>query len=135
MFPRLLQTQLLANQSKLYVNRLRLVSESTVTSVVNGTPQTTTVQTTHWEGLGSLQYVRPRIQKSMADEYGGTMEDPVSVVGYLPIEAAPTEAMMLIDLDGILGSANQAYPQSRKPANVGGVSVYWELYLGLPVND
>ena len=135
MFPQLLRTQLIRNQSKLYMNSLRLVSESTVTTLVNGTPETTTTQATHWEGLGSLQYVRPRIQKSMADVNQGTMEDPVSIVCYLPHVAEPTEGMVVVDLDGVLGDANQAYPQSRMPANVGGVSVYWELYLGLPSND
>lgn len=134
MFPQLLKTQLTQNQSKLYSNRLRLVSESTETVLVNGTPEVVVTQTTHWEGLGSLQYVRPRIQKALADPNQGLMEDPVSVVCYVPYEALPTEGMVLIDLDGVLSDANQAYPQSRKPANVGGVSVYWELYLGLPSN-
>lgn len=135
MFPNLLRSQMLQNQKKLYVNNLRLVTESTTMELVYGTPQQTTTQTTHWEGKGSLQYVRPRIQKAFADEYQGTMEDPVSIVCYLPNEAAPDESMVLIDLDGVLGLPNQAYQQSRKPANVGGVSVYWELYLGLPPND
>jgi hypothetical protein len=134
-FPSLLRSQLLNNQSKLYYNNLRLVSESTSVSIVNGTPESTVVSTTHWEGKGSLQYVRPRIQKSMADEYQGTMEDPVSVVCYLPYDALPDESMVLVDLDGVLGAPNQTYVQSRKPANVGGVNVYWELYLGLAVND
>lgn len=122
------------SQSKLYSNRLRLVSESATTTLVDGTPELVVTQTMHWEGLGSLQYVRPRIQKSLADPNQGTLEDPVSVVCYVPYDALPSEGMTLIDLDGVLSDAGQAYPQSRKPANVGGVSVYWELYLGLPSN-
>ena len=135
MFPNLLRSLMQQNQHKLYVNRLRLVNELTETVLINGTPSIQVTQTTHWEGRGSLQYVRPRIQKAFANEYQGTMEDPVSVVCYLPNEALPDESMVLIDLDGILGTTNQAYQQSRKPANVGGLSVYWELYLGLSAND
>ena len=134
MFPELLKVQMQKNQYKLYTNSLRLISESTQTTLVNGTPEVVTTESTHWEGLGSLQYVRPRIQKSIADENQGTMEDPVSIVCYLPQEAEPDESMLLVDVDGVIGPSGQKYFQSRKPANVGGVGVYWELYLGLGVN-
>lgn len=134
MFPNLLVNILEKNQSKLYSNNLALVTENTTTVVENGTPKTETTTATYWSGKGSVQYVRPRIQKSIADENTGTMEDPVSIVAYLPYEAAPNESMFLVDVDGVIGEAGQRYPQSRKPANVGGVSVFWELYLGLGVN-
>ena len=63
------------------------------------------------------------------------MEDPVSLVCYLPVEAQPDESMLVVDVDGVVGEAGQRYHQSRKPANVGGANVYWELYLGLASND
>lgn len=134
MFPRLLQNNLLHNQSKLYVNQLQLMTESSSTTLINGTPETTVTQTQHWAGYGSIQYVRPRIQKSVADEYGGTMEDPISLVAYVPYEAMPTEGMVVIDVDGVIDGAGKGYRQSRKPANVGGADVYWEVYLGLEAN-
>lgn len=134
MFVTLLQKNILKNQEKLYSNNLRLVSQSMTTTVSNGMPVTNIAETTHWEGLGSIQYVRPRIQKSIASENAGMMEDPVSVVCYLPYEASPTEAMVIVDVDGIIGEAGTNYTQSRAPANVGGANVYWELYIGGPVN-
>jgi len=42
--------------------------------------------------------------------------------------------MALVDIEGVTGEANLTYRQSRRPANVGGINVYWELYLGLPSN-
>jgi hypothetical protein len=134
MFPNLLRGVLRLNQEKLYDNRLRLVSEQTVTTLVSGTPQVTTTQSTHWEGYGSIQYVRLRIQKAFGDENAGTIEDPISVVAYLPYDALPNEGMALVDIEGVTGEANLTYRQSRRPANVGGINVYWELYLGLPSN-
>lgn len=134
MFPNLLVNMLEKNQSKLYTNRLELVSESTTTVVENGTPKTVTTPASHWSGVGSLQYVRPRIQKSIADENAGTMEDPISIVAYVPFDANPDESMFLVDVDGSLGVPGERYAQSRRPANVGGVGVYWELYLGFGVN-
>lgn len=134
MFPNALVNQLRTNQYRLYTNRVSLVTEDTTTTVVSGTPTISTVETVHWTGKGSIQYVRPRIQKSIADEHAGTMEDPISVVAYLPAEATPDESMLLVDVDGVLGEPGKRYEQSRKPANVGGVSVYWELYLGQGVN-
>lgn len=145
MFPSLARSILLRNQSRLYFNRVRLVSEQTVTSmemvevdgvmVSSGTPITTTTLVTHWEGMGSIQYVRPRIQKAIASENQGMVEDPISLVAYLPYEASPEDSMTVIDIDGTVGQPGRAYAQSRKPANVGGLNVYWELYLGLGVND
>lgn len=145
MFPTLARINLIRNQSKLYMNNVRLLSEQTVTSLVTeeeeyetystGTPIVTTTLATHWEGKGSIQYVRPRIQKAIASENQGMVEDPISLVAYLPYEAKPEESMMVIDIDGVVGAAGRAYLQSRKPANVGGLNVYWELYLGLGVND
>ena len=134
MFPNLLKYILKDNQSKLYVNDISLVTEATTTTVVSGTPTTSTVESTHWTGKGSIQYVRPRIQKSIASENAGTMEDPISAVAYVPYEAMPTESMVIVDLDGVLGEVGQRYQQSRPPANVGGVNVYWECYLGSSVN-
>jgi hypothetical protein len=145
MFPTLARVNLIRNQSKLYINRVRLAAETTVTSiemvevdgemVSTGTPIVTTTFATHWEGKGSIQYVRPRIQKAIASENQGMVEDPISLVAYLPYDAMPEESMMVIDLDGTVGDPGRAYIQSRKPANVGGLNVYWELYLGLGVND
>lgn len=134
MFPNALVNQLRTNQYRLYTNRIALVTETTTTTVVNGTPQTNVTESVHWEGKGSIQYVRPRIQKSIADENAGTMEDPISAVAYIPYEALPNEAMLLVDVDGVLGEPGSRYEQSRVPANVGGVSVYWEVYLGQGVN-
>lgn len=134
MFVTLLMKNMLKNQSKLYSNNLRLVSQQVSTTVSNGMPVTNIVESTHWEGLGSIQYVRPRIQKSIASENAGMMEDPISVVCYLPIDAYPTDSMVVVDVDGIVGEAGTAYSQSRAPANVGGANVYWELYIGGPVN-
>jgi hypothetical protein len=135
MFPTLAKVNLIRNQSKLYVNNVRLAAETTVTTLVSGTPVVTTSFVTHWEGRGSIQYVRPRIQKAIASENQGMVEDPISLVAYLPYDAMPEESMMVIDLDGTVGEVGRAYIQSRKPANVGGLNVYWELYLGLGVND
>ena len=134
MFPRVLVNQLGRSQKLLYANLVKLITESTTTTVVAGTPSTSVVETILWSGMGSLQYVRPRIQKSIADEHGGTMEDPFSAVAYLPYEAMPDESMLVVDVGGALGSVGERYHQSRRPANVGGVSVYWELYLGLGAN-
>lgn len=134
MFPEMLRRQMSQNQYKLYDNSVSLVTESTSVVLSSGTPVEQVAESTHWSGKGSIQYVRPRIQKSIADEYAGTMEDPVSLVCYLPLEAEPDESMLVVDVDGVVGPAGQRYPQSRKPANVGGAGVYWELYLGLAVN-
>lgn len=135
MFPNALRAQLTANMSRLFENNIQLISESTQISLANGTPEETVTQSVHWEGKGSIQYERPRIQKSIADEYQGTMEDPVTIVCYLPFSAAPDESMLVVDVDGAAsGVAGQRLMQSRKPANVGGNNSYWELYLGLGVN-
>lgn len=146
MIANLAKINLTRNQHKLYSNRIRLASESTSTVIVSeddgegnmvstGTPEVVITLTNHWEGLGSIQYVRPRIQKAIAAENQGMVEDPISLVAYLPYDALPEESMMVVDVDGVVGSAGRAYIQSRKPANVGGLNVYWELYLGLGVND
>lgn len=135
MFPNLLKSQLKQNQHRLYSNNLKLISESAETTVVNGVPRETVTETEHWSGKGSLQYVRPRIQKAIAGEYAGTMEDPISIVCYVPFEAEPNESMTLVDVDGVTGPPGSYLLQSRKPANVGGLSVYWELYLGRVSND
>jgi hypothetical protein len=146
MFPSLARSVLMRNQSRLYFNRVRLASEQTITSiemvddgegnlVSSGTPIVTVTFSTHWEGKGSIQYVRPRIQKAIASENQGMVEDPISLVAYLPYDSFPEDSMMVIDIDGVVGSPGRAYAQSRKPANVGGLNVYWELYLGLGVND
>lgn len=129
-----LRRQMLGNQSVLYSNNVQLISESTSTVISNGLPKEIVTQSTHWSGLGSIQYVRPRIQKSIADENQGTMEDPVSIVCYLPVDASPSEGMLVVDVDGVIGPAGERYVQSRRPANVGGASVYWELYLGMASN-
>lgn len=129
-----LRRQMLNNQSMLYSNSVQLISESTSIAMSAGLPREVVTQTTHWSGLGSIQYVRPRIQKSIADENQGTMEDPVSIVCYLPFESQPSESMLVVDVDGVIGAAGQRYQQSRRPANVGGASVYWELYLGMASN-
>lgn len=135
MFPQILRNQLTANISRLFENDIQLLSESTQISLVNGTPQEVITQTVHWEGKGSIQYERPRIQKSIADEYQGTMEDPVTIVCYLPFDAAPDESMIVVDVDGAAsGVPGHKLMQSRKPANVGGNNSYWEVYLGLGVN-
>lgn len=134
MFPEMLRRQLKQHQYKLFDNSVSLVTETTGMTLVNGTPTEGVTESTYWEGKGSIQYVRPRIQKSIADENMGTMEDPVSLVCYVPIEAEPDESMLVVDVDGVVGPAGQRYPQSRKPANVGGANVYWEMYLGLAVN-
>lgn len=134
MFPNALVNQLKKNQYRLYSNLVSLVTETTTTTVVNGTPTSSVVESVQWSGKGSIQYVRPRIQKSIADEHAGTMEDSISAVAYLPYEAMPDESMLLVDTDGVLGDPGQRYEQSRKPANVGGVNVYWEVYLGQGVN-
>ena len=146
MIANLAKINLFRNQSKLYSNKVRLASETTSTVIATeedeegnpvstGTPEVIITLSTHWEGLGSIQYVRPRIQKAIAAENQGMVEDPISLVAYLPYEAMPEESMMVVDVDGVVGSAGRAYIQSRKPANVGGLAVYWELYLGLGVND
>lgn len=129
-----LRAQMLNNQSMLYSNQLKLISESTSTVISNGLPTEVVTESVHWSGLGSIQYERPRIQKSIADENQGTMEDPITIVCYVPFDAEPGESMMVVDVDGAIGPANQRYSQSRRPANVGGASVYWEVYLGLPSN-
>lgn len=134
MFPNLLKSNLVPNQHKLYSNNIRLVSETVSVTLQNGTPESVVTQTTHWQGLGSIQYVRPRIQKAFGDENGGTIEDPISMIVYVPYEAMPNEGMVMVDVDGALGVPGQSYRQSRRPANVGGLSVYWEMYLGLPSN-
>jgi len=135
MFPEMLRRQLGQNQYKLYDNNVSLVTESTSVSLSSGTPVEETMELLSWSGKGSIQYVRPRIQKSIADENAGIMEDAVSLVCYVPFEAAPDESMLVVDVDGVIGTPGQRYPQSRKPANVGGANIYWELYLGLAVND
>lgn len=134
MFPALAKAQLKRHQGSLYTNTVKLVSEETSMTLVDGTPQEDVTQTVHWEGKGSIQYVRPRIQKAIADEHAGTMEDNITIVCYLPYNAAPTEGMMVVDVDGVAGKAGAYYPQSRAPANVGGLNVYWELYIGATVN-
>jgi hypothetical protein len=145
MFPSLARANLLRNQYKLFFNQLKLISEQTVTSmemiddgegnmVSSGTPIITKTFVTHWEGKGSIQYVRPRIQKAIASENQGTIEDAISLVAYIPYESSPIESMMLIDVDGAAGNPGRAYAQTRRPANVGGLDVYWELYLGLGAN-
>lgn len=134
MFPSLARSQLKSRMGMLFDNTVRLVSESTSMTLVNGTPQESVTQTVHWEGQGSIQYVRPRIQKAFADETAGTMEDNITIVCYLPYEAQPTEGMMVVDVDGVAGRVGAYYPQSRAPANVGGLSVYWELYIGAVAN-
>ena len=134
MFTQLARAQLQRNQFQLYDNNVRLVSESTSMSIVNGTPQEVTTQTVHWEGKGSIQYVRPRIQKAVASETGGTMEDNITIVCYVPHDALPSEGMKVVDVDGVAGNPGSVYSQSRAPANVGGLSVYWELYIGATAN-
>jgi hypothetical protein len=132
--PSLLKANLRFNQYNLYSNRLRLVSESTSVVLVDGTPESVVSQVVHWEGVGSMQYVRPRIQKAFADLNAGLMEDPISIMAFVPFEAMPDEGMILVDVDGAIGVPGLSYRQSRKPANTGGVGVFWELYLGLPSN-
>jgi len=134
MFPELLRKQMANNQYLLFDNQVKLVSKERTTGLVNGTPTDTVVETEHWVGPGSIQYVRPRIQKSIADENAGTMEDPVAVVCYVPYEAMPDESMTVVDVDGALGVEGAYLVQSRVPANVGGLNVYWELYIGEAVN-
>lgn len=134
MFPDLLKNQMLGNQKLLYDNNVKLVSISVSMSLVNGTPSQSTSETEHWSGKGSIQYVRPRIQKSIASETAGMVEDPIAIVCYLPYEAMPDEGMILVDEDGATGIEGVRMKQIQKPANVGGLNVYWELYLGAPVN-
>jgi hypothetical protein len=134
MFPALARRQLLANQSLLFENEIRLVSESVVTLLVQGTPELVTTEVVHWVGLGSVQYIRPRIQKPLASENSGIYDDPIAGVVYVPYDAAPNESMIVIDVDGAFGSPGGRYRQSRKPANVGGLDVYWECYVGAPSN-
>jgi hypothetical protein len=135
MFATLARVNLLRNQSRLYSNRVQLAREETISEVEDGTPVVTTTLVPHWTGMGSIQYVRPRIQKAIASENQGMMEDPISLVAYVPYDAQPDDSMMIIDVDGVVGTAGRSYIQSRKPANVGGLNVYWEIYLGLGVND
>jgi hypothetical protein len=134
MIPSLARGFITRNQPKLFSNRLRLVNESSTMTLVSGTPIMSTTQTTHWEGYGSIQYVRPRIQKAFGDENQGTIEDPISVIVHLPYEALPTEGMVVVDIDGVTGEVGLSYRQSRRPANVAGINTSWELYLGLPSN-
>lgn len=135
MLPNLLYNQLIKNQNLLYSNNIKLISKTISISLVAGTPQEVVSETEHWSGKGSIQYVRPRIQKSIADEMAGTMEDPVAIVCYLPYDAMPNEGMSVVDVDGVLGKVDSYLIQSRVPANVGGVNVYWEVYIGEAVND
>lgn len=134
MFPNLLRKQMLDNQTLLYDNNVKLISVSVSSGLVNGTPTQTTSETEHWSGKGSIQYVRPRIQKSIASETAGLVEDPIAIVCYLPYESMPTEGMVVVDEDGATGIVGVRMKQIQKPANVGGLNVYWELYLGAPVN-
>jgi hypothetical protein len=122
------------NQRKLYSNRVSLVIETHGITIVNGTPVEGGSDSVVWSGLGSIRYVRPRIQKSDPGDNVGMFEDPVSVIVYLPVEANPTEEMVVVDVDGVLGEPGLKLRQIRKPANVAGVSVNWELYLGVPTN-
>lgn len=134
MFPELLRKQMLNNQYLLFDNQVKLVTKEKTMQLVNGTPSDSVVEAEHWVGAGSIQYVRPRIQKSIADENAGTMEDSVAVVCYVPFEAMPDESMSVVDVDGVLGTPGAYLVQSRVPANVGGLGVYWELYIGEAVN-
>jgi len=123
------------NLTQLMSNSVTLEAPGpTGVTLVNGTPMEEQTLVAHWVGKGSIQYVRPRIQKAFADEMGGTMEDPVGAVVYLPYESLPEANMMIVDTDGILGDIGAKYVQSREPANVGGASVYWECYIGKQVN-
>jgi hypothetical protein len=103
-------------------------------TVVNGTPVLQESWETYWEGIGSIQYLRPRTQRSVPSISAGIAEDPVTVLVYLPFEAMPSEDMRVVDVDGVVGEAGNALRQSRQPANVGGLDVYWEVYLGKPTN-
>ncbi len=128
--PHAAKALLIRGSTLLMSDQVELVTIATVRVLVDGTPQETPTPTTVWTGLGSIQYNRPRIQKPFADFNAEQWEDPITAVVYLPNDAAPTKEMFVKDVDGRLGTVNALYPQSRKPANVGGVGVYFELYLG-----
>jgi len=121
--------------SQLLTNRIQLVSRVESTQLVNGTPTRSTTDAVHWEGNASLQFVRPTGNNFVIREDTGTIEDNVSFIAYVPFESNPDEGLMLVDLDGILGREGAYYRQMRRPANVGGVSAYFELYLGFGPND
>jgi hypothetical protein len=129
------RAQLLSKQNLLYRNQIRLISESTETQVIYGTPEDVTVEAVHWAGYGSIQYRRMVGQNPRMMDSAGTYEYPITVVCYVPYDARPNEGMVLVDVDGVLGQVNGHYRQVRAPANVGGADVNWEIYLAVPVND
>lgn len=119
----------------LFTNPIQLVSRVEQTQLVNGTPQRVTTDVVHWEGNASLQFVRPTGNNFVVREDSGTIEDNVSFIAYVPYESNPDEGMILVDIDGILGREGAYYRQMRRPADVGGVNAYFELYLGFGPND
>jgi hypothetical protein len=121
--------------SMLFSNRLKLVSRTETMTLVSGTPSRTTVDITHWEGLGSLQYNRPTGNNYIVREMDGMIEGNISFMAYLPYSATPDEGMFLVDVDGTMGRAGAYYKQTRRGANVGGVNGYFVLYMGFSPND